>query len=30
MRSTEHTARYIDRLGPFYVARRIGHTLRTH
>lgn len=27
MRSTEHTARHIERLGPFFVGRRIGHTL---
>ncbi len=28
MRSTEHTARYIERLGPFFVGRRVGHTVR--
>ena len=27
MRPTEHTARYIERLGPFFVGRRAGHTL---
>ena len=27
MRSTEHTARHIERLGPFFVGRRAGHTL---
>ena len=27
MRPTEHTARYVERLGPFFVGRRVGHTL---
>ncbi len=27
MRLTEHTTRYIERLGPFFVGRRAGHTL---
>ncbi len=28
MRATEQTARYIERLGPFFVGRRVGHTIR--
>jgi chlorite dismutase len=27
MRATEQTARYIERLGPFFVGRRVGHTI---
>lgn len=27
MRATEHTARYIERLGPFFVGRRVAHTI---
>jgi chlorite dismutase len=28
MRSSEHTSSYIERLGPFYVGRRVGHTIQ--
>ncbi len=28
MRRTEQTAEYIERLGPFFVGRRLGHTIR--
>jgi aryl-alcohol dehydrogenase-like predicted oxidoreductase len=27
MRASEQTARYIERLGPFFVGRRLGHTI---
>jgi len=27
MRSSEHTSAYIERLGPFFVGRRVGHTI---